>query len=271
MRSAAGTGRLLRPMALALAAAAALGGGGAAQAQLFSDDEARKAILELRGRVAQNEEAQRARFAQLQAAQAQLGEELAALRRSLLELNNQIEGLRAEMARMRGGDEQLAREVAELQRRVKDVAQAFDDRVRRLEPVRASVDGQEFLAAVDEKRAFDDAMALLRGGEFDQAAAALALFQRRYPASGYADAARFWQGNALYGKRDHKEAVTVFRAFVTASPQHPRAPEALLALANSQIEMKDARSARRTLEELLKAYPGSEAAQAGKERLATLK
>jgi TolA-binding protein len=58
---------------------------------------------------------------------------------------------------------------------------------------------------------------------------------------------------------------------VTTTPQHPRAPEALLALANSQAEMKDTKAARRTLEELLKSYPQSEAAAAGKERIAALK
>jgi len=63
----------------------------------------------------------------------------------------------------------------------------------------------------------------------------------------------------------------VFRAFVTLSPAHPRAPEALLALANSQAEMKDTKAARRSIEELLKSYPQSEAAQAGKERLGSLK
>ena len=47
----------------------------------------------------------------------------------------------------------------------------------------------------------------------------------------------------------------------------PRAPEALLSIANCQIELKDNRSARRTLEELEKAYPKSEAAQAGRQSL----
>jgi TolA-binding protein len=42
-------------------------------------------------------------------------------------------------------------------------------------------------------------------------------------------------------------------------------------MANSQAEMKDTKSARKTLDDLVKAYPKSEAAQAGKERLASLK
>ncbi len=260
---------------------------------LFSDDEARKAILDLRSRVSASEEATRARLADLlnridalSAAQAsaqaatqagqvtqnrEMAEALLALRRSLIDLNGQIEGLRGDIARLRGEQEQLAREVTEVQRRQKDVSQGIDDRLRRLEPVKVSLDGQEFLADPDEKRQFDEALALLRGGDFDRALGAFGAFSRRYPASGYNDAVRFWMGSALYGKREHREAVVAFRAFVNAAPRHPRAPEALLAIANSQAEMKDRPAARRTLDELIKAYPQSEAATAGKERLAGLR
>ena len=57
---------------------------------------------------------------------------------------------------------------------------------------------------------------------------------------------------------------------VANAPDHPRAPEALLAVANCQIESKDPRAARATIGELIKTYPKSEAAQAGRERLAAL-
>lgn len=244
---------------------------GPARAGLFDDEEARKAILDLRSRIQSNDDAARARLAELASASGQMLEQLAALRRSLLDLNNQLDALRAEQATLRGSNEQLAREVAELQRRQRDVGQAVDERLRKLEPVKVTLDGQEFLADADEKRAFDEALALLRGGDFDKSAGALSAFLRRYPASGYAPAARFWLGNALYGKRDHKEAIATLRAFVSAEPAHARAPEAMLAVANSQAEMRDTKGARKTIDELIKAYPRSEAAQAGKERLATLK
>ena len=54
-------------------------------------------------------------------------------------------------------------------------------------------------------------------------------------------------------------------------PDSPKAPEALLAIANCQAELKDTKAARRTIEELVKTYPKSEAAQAGRERLVSLK
>ncbi len=262
---------------------------GAAHAGLFDDEEARKAIVDLRARIVQVEEANKARMAELAtqnanqatahaaalaaqvAAQAPLLEQISALRRSLLDLNNQLESLRGDIAKLRGSDEQIVRDVVELQRRQRDVGQTLDDRIRRLEPVKATIDGREFMVDQEEKRGFEDAIAPIRNGEFDKAATGLLSFQRRYPGSAYSNQVRFWLGNALYGKRDYKEAVSAFRVFITGAPEHPRAPEALLSLANCQAEMKDPRAARKTIEELMKSYPQSEAAAAGKERLASLK
>jgi tol-pal system protein YbgF len=240
---------------------------GPAQAQLFPDNEARKAIIELRAADEQTAK----RLAELTSANKELLDQVQQLRRSLLDLNNQLEALRADQARQRGTDEQLARDVAELQRRQKDIAQGVDDRIRKLEPQKVVVDGKEFLADTEEKRLYDAAFAQLRGGDFAAAASALGAFIQRYPASGYLDSARFWLGNALYGKRDYKEAIASFRAFVAAAPEHPKVPEAMLSIANCQAEMKDSKGARATLTDLLKRYPQSEAAQAGKERLAGLK
>lgn len=248
-----------------------LGAMAPAQAGLFDDDEARRAILDLRNRITQGDEQSKARTAELAAANAQLLEQVNQLKRSLLDLNNQIELLRGDMARLRGSDEQLQRELAETQKRQKDLGLAFDERIRKLEPVKVSLDGREFAADPDERKSYDDAVAAMRGGDFDKAAASLAAFQRRWPNSGYGDSVRYWLGNAQYARRDYKSAIDTFRAFVTAAPEHARAPEALLAMANSQAEMKDTKTARKTLDELLKAYPKSEAAAAAKERLASLK
>ena len=258
------------PLALLLALAVPV-----AQAGLFDDDEARKAILELRQKLEQGNEQARARQAeqmtQMNNQLLGLSEQLAQMKRSMLDLNNQIELLRADNAKLRGQDEQLARDVAEVQRKQRDVQQGVEDRVRKLEPQKVGVDGKEFLADPDEKRQYEEAMGVMRKGEFDKAAVALAGFQRRYPASGYSESVLFWLGNAQYGRRDYKEAITSFRALVSGAPDHPRAPEALLSVANCQIELKDTKTARRTIDELLKAYPKSEAAQAAKERLASLK
>jgi tol-pal system protein YbgF len=242
-----------------------------AHAGLFDDEEARRAILDLRTRIAAVEEASKARASELAAANAQLTEQLQTMRRNMLDLNNQLETLRADVAKLRGSDEQLQREVADLQRRQKDIAQGVDERIRKVEPQKMVVDGAELVVEPDERRMYDEAMAAMRNGDFEKSAVAFAAFERRWPASGLLNSVRFWHGNALYGKRDYKGAVALFKGFAANAPTHPRAPEAMLALANSQAEMKDTKGARKTIGELLKAYPQSEAAAAGRERLASLK
>ncbi|MFT7721971.1 MAG: tol-pal system protein YbgF [Roseateles sp.] len=258
--------RALRLTLLALAAGAAFVQ--PAHAGLFEDDEARRAIIELRTKLQANEDAAKRNFDQLNAL---IQDQLQPLRRSMLDLNSQIEALRAEVAKLRGSNEQLARDLADTQRKLTDQSQSVDARLRPLEPQKVSLDGREFQVGPDERNQYEAAIGLVRRGDFAEAVSALNAFLKRYPASGYTDSARFWLGNAQYGKRDYRDAIATFKAFLSGNAAHPRAGEALLALANCQIELKDNKAARRSLDDLIKAYPGTEAAQAAKERLRALK
>ncbi len=224
-----------------------------AHAALFEDDEARRAILDLRQRVEQM--------------RTQNADENAQLRRSVLELQNQIETMRGELSRMTGQNEQLARTLSEMQQKQKDV----DDRLKKTEPSQVAVDGREFTADPKEKTDFDAALGVFRSGQFAQAQTAFADFVKRYPQSGYNPSALFWLGNAQYATRNYNEAIANFRSMLSLAPDHAKAPEAVLSIANCQLELKDTRAARRTLEDLVKAYPQSEAAQAGRERLSRLR
>lgn len=245
---------LWRSAALAAALLCASAG---SQAALFEDDEARRAILDLRQRV----EAMRQQTDQ------RLADENGQLRRSLLDLQNQIEQMRGELARMTGQNEQLQRALSEIQSRQTTI----DDRLKQNEPTKVTVDGREFTADPREKADFDAALGIFRAGQFAQAQTAFAEFVKRYPQSGYNASALFWLGNAQYATRNYNEAIANFRSMLSLAPDHAKAPEAVLSIANCQIELKDTRAARRTLEDLTKAYPQSEAAQAGRERLSRLR
>jgi len=239
-----------------------------AHAGIFDDDEARRAILELRQKLEQSNEQARARQNEQMT---QMAEQIGQLKRSLLDLNSQIEMQRVDNAKVRGQMEELARSVAELQRKQTDIQQGVDDRIRKIEPQKVTIDSREFTVDPEEKRQYDDSIASFRKGEFDRASSGLGSLLKRYPGSGYRESALFWLGNAQYGQRAYKEAIASFRSLVAASPDSARAPEALLAIANCQAELKDTKGARKTIDELMKAYPKSEAAQAGKERLASLR
>ncbi|MBC7470079.1 MAG: tol-pal system protein YbgF [Ramlibacter sp.] len=256
-----------RPLACILLAGGALLAG-PARAALFDDDEARRAILDLRIKVEQQRLASDAAIQRQAEDLRRSTEDSGLLRRSLLDLQNQIESLRGEIAAMRGQNEQLTRNVSELQRGQKDVAQGVEERLRKFEPVKVTLDGREFMADPTETRDFEASLAIFRRGDFPAAQTAFTEFVRRYPQGGYRGTALFWLGNAQYANRDYRGAVANFRALLSQVPEHARAPEALLSIANCQIELKDNPGARRTLQELVQAYPQSEAANAARERLA---
>lgn len=240
---------------------------GTAQAALFEDEEARRAILDLRQRVEQSNTVIKG-----------MGDENAQLRRALLDLQGQIESLKSDLSKSRGAQEQLARDLSELQVRQKDLLLGLEDRLRRsdermqrLEPVKVSLDGAEFMAEPAEKREYDAAMELFRSGDFVAAQTGLGAFVNRYRLSGYVPTALFWLGNAQYANKDYKESLANFQRMLKSTPTHPRAPEAILAIANIQIELKDLRSARKSLDDLIKAHPSTETAATARDRLARLR
>jgi tol-pal system protein YbgF len=242
------------------------------QAQLFGDDEARKAIIELRERMEAQRRQTDAQLQRLSQDFSRLNEESTTpTRRSLLDISNQIELLRQDQAKMRGQLEQLARDVSELQRQQKDVMAALEDRVRQLEPLRVTVEGDTFKTKPEEKHDFEQAMGLIRKGTFDGAVTSLSGFLKRYPDSGYVPSTWYWLGNAQYANGQFKEAMESYRRLLTLAPTHSRVPEARLAMANCQLELKDTKSARRTLEDLIRAHPQTEAAATAKDRLAKIR
>lgn len=236
-------------------------------AAFFEDDDARKAIIDLRQRV----ETLRSEADQYQKT---VLEERAGFGKGLLDLQRQLEVLRSEIASLRGANEQLLKEFSDLQRKQKDqvqAAQVITERLTRLEPSKVSLDGAEFLVDPAEKRDYEFALAVFRRGDFLTAQNLLVGFLARNANSGYAISALFWLGNAQYATRDYKEAMINFRALISRNPGHPRSPEAVLAVANCQLELKDTKGARKTFTDLINAYPQSEAAVAAKERLASLR
>jgi len=278
-----------------------------AQAALFEDEEARRAILDLRQRLENQRQTQLQSTDQtLQKSLDQSQKQIEILRKQVeleinqskqdnrqaaLQLQAQIEALKQDIANLRGEREQLLREITLLQRAQKDINADIEERFQKIydqfakkeapssqkdeEPksskINVQVDGFEFLAEPDEKRDFEAAFVLFRKGDFAAAAKEFAQFVKVYSASGYKPSALYWLGSAKYARRDFNEAITNLKGLVNDFPSHARAPEAMLTIGNAQLEIKQAKEARKTFNELLKLYPTTEAAAAAKDRLAQIK
>jgi len=230
---------------------------------LFGDDEARKAILELRARVAEMENKLREKDSEL----ATRIDRLEAANRAQLELADTIDSQRREIAMLRGQVETLTNEVTTLQKRNRDLYTDLDTRLKAFEPIATQVDGKPATVERAEQAAYDAALAQFRGGDFRAAAASLQAFLAKWPKSAHAPAANYWLGNSLYGLKDYRAAIAAQQVVVDRYADSARAPDALLNIAASQIELKDTPRARAALLKVVTDYPGSEAAKVAEERL----
>jgi len=179
--------------------------------------------------------------------------------------------LRADIATLRGQVEVLSNELNNAQRRQKDFYNDLDQRLRKLEPQRLSIDGREVEVDKAEQAAFDKGLAEFKAGNHQAANQSFAAFLQRYPESGYLPQAYFWLGSAHFAQQECSKAIPAYQTVTTRFPNSQKAPEALLNIASCQLDLKDKGGARETLEQLLKKYPSSSAASMGKERLAELK
>jgi tol-pal system protein YbgF len=230
-----------------------------ASAGIFDDDEARKAILDIRAKVDAMQREMNARI------------DAKTDKSSTLDLANQNEQLRQDIAKLRGQVEVLTNELANAQRRQKDFYVDLDNRMRKLEPQKVTVDGKEADIEPAEQKAYDSALTLFKSGDYKNAGASFLDFMRRYPNSGYAASAQYWLGNSYYAQRDYRNAIATQQLVVKNYPDSPKAADAMLNIASCYTELKDKVAAKKALETLLANYPESTAAQAAKERLANIK
>ena len=137
---------------------------------IFSDDEARKAILEIRKSV-----------------QASQG--------AILDLQNQIEKLRTENAQLRGQIESLQKQTDDLTKNQKTYYQDLDNRLTRFEPQTIEVEGVTGVVQAGERSAYEEALNAFQNNQVKKADSDLTAFIRKYPSSPYLPLALFWSGN----------------------------------------------------------------------------
>jgi tol-pal system protein YbgF len=230
-----------------------------ASAGILDDDEARKAIIDLRSKVENLSRDLNARI------------DTKTDKTAALDLVNQHEQTMQEIARLRGQIEVLANEVANVQKRQKDLYADLDARIVKLEPRQVNIDGKEAEVDPGELKSYEAAMTLFKSGDYKVAANALSDFVRRHPESSYASNAQYWLGNAYYAQRDYKNAIAAQEIVASTYKDSAKAPDAMLNIASSYIEMKDKKNAKKALQQLVSKYPDSSAASAAKDRLAALK
>jgi tol-pal system protein YbgF len=230
-----------------------------ASAGLLDDDEARRAILDLRAKVDALSRDVNTRL------------DTKSDKTAAIEMLNQHEQTMQEISRLRGQLEVLANQIANSQKSQKDLYADLDARLRKLEPHQETVDGQTAEVLPAEKRAYDSAMEVFKQADYKGAAAAFQDFVRRYPDSAYAPQAQYYAGNSYYLQRDYKNAIAAQEAVVSNYGSSSNVPDAMLNIGTSYIELKDKKNAKKVLQQLVSKFPSTSAAATAKDRLASLK
>lgn len=122
-----------------------------------------------------------------------------------------------------------------------------------------------------EREAYDNSLAILREGRYDEAAQAFNQFLANYPGSSYSDNALYWLGETYYVTRDFDKSLATFNGLVEQYPNSSKASDSRLKLGYVYYEKKDWVSARQTLEAVVSDFPGSTAARLADDRLKKMK
>lgn len=222
----------------------------------MEDEEARRAILDLRTRV----EMLGTRIGDLE-------RQLQTSSQSQLQMLNENERLRSEVSRLRGELEEANRAVNTGKKQQREQLGVLEQRLKQIEPVTIEVDGIKHSVSPTEANAFDKLQETLRSGDFKSAASLAASFESAHPTSPLAANALFIRGTALYALKDYKPSIAARLEFLNKFAGHASAPQAMLNLAASQAETGNPNTSRATLENLVKTYPNSAAAAEARERL----
>lgn len=122
--------------------------------------------------------------------------------------------------------------------------------------------------------AYNRAQDLFIGGKYLEARGAFLAFVKANPGHPLSDNALYWAAETYYSEKDFQNALTKFREVADKYPGENKAPDALLKVGFSYMELNNEAKAREALGDLVKRYPESDAADKAKktiERLSTQK
>jgi tol-pal system protein YbgF len=195
---------------------------------------------------------------------------------SLLELAQRVDRWQADLRTIRGEVELLQNETQGGKTQSRNLYGDLEKRLAALETLggvgAASALGTTPapVSGASEQAIYDAGMAALRSGNYDKAVSTFREVVTNYPTGDLAPNAQFWMGESYYTKGDLESAVTAYRKVLADWPAARKAPDAMVKLGFSLSDLKRTGEARSTLEEVVRKYPGTPAAQLAADRLKRL-
>jgi len=256
-------------------------------AALFDDKEARKKILEVETTMNSQDQANQTELANVKKNFEQRLQAIEAITKGggLMEMQNQIESLKQEVARLKGELEVANHNVEATQQRQKDLYGDTDTRIRKLEGVTTSastVGSTEAPAATSapvatvpakntqEYQLLELANGLSKESKHKDAFNAYDKFLKDYPNSALAAEATYGLGYSQFALKNYKSSIATQQKVLDLHSESPKVPDAMLNMANSQIQLGLVPAAKKTLRDLIAKFPNSEVTPTAQKRLKAL-
>jgi tol-pal system protein YbgF len=261
-----------------------------AHAGIFDDTEARKMISDLQ----KTNQEQDAKYQALLERLNKLETQLKNLR--IVELVNQLDATREDVNKLRGQIEVQNHQLETTQKRQKDFYVDLDARLRQLEPgggepAKTTAEPKTTEPKADTKPAdkpsdskpegkaadkgsdkpdpklvgnetgsYDAALALYKGGKYEDSIRSFSGFLKNFPESKLAANSLYWIAMSQSAMRDYKTAINTQQKLLNLFPDSSKAPDAMLNIGMNQVEMGDNKAAKKTFADLIAKYPIAPAA-----------
>lgn len=216
----------------------------------------------------------------------------------ILKMYQQLEQLKREVQTLRGELEEMSYNMDGVKRRQRDIYLDLDRRLQPLEGgelpvppqqqtpiIQSETTGQsQATEAVEpkavkqlstnlaaERKAYQSAFNTLKEGRYSQSIKEFKAFLSSYPTGEYADNATYWLAETYYVTRAFPEASGEFEKVIVSFPESPKVPDALLKTGYIAYELKNWKTARKKLSEVINRFPNSSAARLAENRLLRMK
>ena len=200
---------------------------------LFGDDEARKAILELRDQLKSQQEVQ-------------------------MSLYDRLEKLTKV--------EDLTNSVGKEKQNAETIYDDLSNRLNEMDP-KAKAAAAASDREISAKQELDRCLSVFQKGDANQAIKCFSGMTQKYSKTKVYPDALYWLGSSYYMKGNFAQTIATEQRLISGYSKHAKVPEAYLLVGMAQMDSKKTAEAKATFDKLIKLYPKSSAAGLAKKQM----
>ncbi|MCE0724322.1 MULTISPECIES: tol-pal system protein YbgF [Legionella] len=122
----------------------------------------------------------------------------------------------------------------------------------------------------DEQISYLAAYESVKNKRYDDAINAMNVFVQKYPRGGYTANAQYWLGELYLVKKDYPKSIEHFTVVLQQFPTSSKSAASMLKIGYAYAAQGDTQEAKKFLQQVVRAYPGTPTAQLANSKLHTI-